>query len=87
MIIASHHELGIMLYTESGTTAIHCTVEIVHSRSGWIRSRKQKKNTGTGGADSHSICLSEMMSLALFRLIPLPENIDQEGKISSPFQE
>lgn len=85
-IRVSHHQLGIILFTKSGTTAICCTLEIVHSGSDWNRFRKQKKTTGTGGTDSHSICLFKMMSLAQFRLIYSLENIDQEGKISGQFQ-
>lgn len=75
-----------MLYTESETTGIYCTMEIGHSRSAWNRSRKQKKTTGSGGSDSHSICLLKMMPLTQLRLIPLLENIDQEGKLSGLFQ-
>lgn len=69
-----------MVYTESGTTAIHCTVEIVHSGSSWHRSRKQKKTTGTADSDSHSICVFKTMPLAQLILILLPKNIDHKGK-------
>lgn len=80
VVTFSHYELNIMLYTESGTTAIHCTVEIVHSGSSWQRSRKQKEIMGTADSDSHSICLFKTMPFAQLILIPLPKNTDHKGK-------
>lgn len=76
-----------MLYTESETTAIHCTVEIVHSGLSWHRSRKQKKTTRTADSDSHSIILFKTMPLAQLILISLPKNIDHKGKYQALFND